>query len=71
MDKFLELMVDILDTEAEITMDTVLENIEEWDSLSMVSFAAMADIEYNKKVVASDIKKVQVVRDLYNLVAGE
>lgn len=71
VEKFLELLVEVLDTETEFTMDTVLETIEEWDSLSIVSFAAMADIEYGKKIVASDIKKAQIVKDLYNLVAVE
>ncbi|AIF53721.1 hypothetical protein [Pelosinus sp. UFO1] len=71
MDKFLEVLAEVLDTEAQFTMDTVLKTIEEWDSLSVVSFAAMADIEYGKKLVASDIKKAQTVKDLYNLVAVE
>lgn len=71
MDNFLELLVDLLDTEAEIGMDTLLEDIEQWDSLSIVSFAAMADIEYGKKIIATDLKKAKTVHDLYALVAVE
>ena len=32
---------EVLDTEMEISMDTLLGDIEEWDSLSVVSFIAM------------------------------
>lgn len=71
MEKFLQGFIEMLDTEAEVTMDSYVADIEEWDSLSIVSFVAMADINYGKKLVASDIRKVQTVSDLFNLVAGE
>ena len=40
---FIEKMMDILDAEEEITMDTQLDDVEEWDSLSVVSYVAMAN----------------------------
>lgn len=40
---FIEKMVDLMDTEDELTMDTNLLDIEEWDSLSFVSFIAFAN----------------------------
>ena len=33
---------DVLDTEMDIKMDTLLEDIDEWDSLSVVSFITFA-----------------------------
>ena len=36
-EQFLEEMVEVLQTEDEITMDTILEDLEEWDSLSIQS----------------------------------
>lgn len=68
MEKFIEEMVDILDSEEEITMDTVLDDLEEWDSLSLVSFMAMANAVYGKKIVPSDVKMAKTVADLYKLV---
>lgn len=68
MEQFIEKMVDILDSEEEITMDTVLEDLDEWDSLSLVSFMAMANAAYGKKVAAADVKMAKTVADLYDLV---
>lgn len=68
MEKFIEKMVDILDAEEEITMDTVLEDIEEWDSLSVVTYIAMANSSYGKKIDASEVRKASTIQDLYDLV---
>lgn len=64
---FLEKMVDILDSEMDITMDTKLNEIEEWDSLSAVGYVAMANTVCGKKVNPEDIKKAEYIKDLYNL----
>ena len=48
MEKFIEKMVDVLDSEEEITAETILSDLEEWDSLSVVSFMAMANAVYGK-----------------------
>ena len=45
---FIEKMVDLMDTEDDIQMDTALEDIEEWDSLSYVSFLAWCAKEAKK-----------------------
>ena len=66
--KFIEKMVDILDSEEEITMDSVLANIEEWDSLSIVSFLAMANTVFGKKIQAIDVRNAKTVNDLFELV---
>jgi acyl carrier protein len=71
MEKFLNQMVEILDTETEISLDSHLETIEEWDSLSVVSFLSMVDIEYSKQIKAADVKNAQTMRDLYNLILKE
>lgn len=60
--------MDILDCEQEITMKTVLADLEEWDSLSLVSFMAMANAAYGKKVILADVKMAKTVEDLYELV---
>lgn len=69
--KFIEELIELMDTEEELTMDSVLADIDEWDSLSYVAFLAMASTKTDKKVTPADVKAAVVVRDLYNLVAGE
>lgn len=68
MEQFLEKMIDILDCEQEVTMETELADLEEWDSLSLVSFMAMANAAYNKKVIPADVKMARTIADLYELV---
>lgn len=64
---FLEKMADILDAEDEISMDTQLDDIEEWDSLSVVSYVAMANTACGKKVNVKDVREAETIRDLYDL----
>lgn len=68
MKEFLSMMVDnILETDQEISEETQLANIAEWDSLAMVSFSAMA--QANGKLVSRDaIKSANTIRNLYDLV---
>jgi acyl carrier protein len=68
VDKFLSKMIEILDTEQLVQMDTELSAIEEWDSLSIISFLSMVDIEYGKKLVLSDIKLAKTIQDLFRLI---
>lgn len=68
-EKFLEKLQEILDIEESPSMETVLKEMEEWDSLSIVSFSAMADVECNKKIEANKIRSAKTIQDLYELLA--
>ena len=59
---------DILDTEMDVTMETKLADIEEWDSLGVVSFIAMAKAVCGKKVERTAIINAKTLQDLYTLV---
>ena len=63
---FIKKMVDIMDTEDEITMDSVLEEIEEWDSLSYVGFLSLCASTAKTKVHAPEVRAAKTVRDLYH-----
>lgn len=66
---FLTKMQDeVLDTEMEITMDTLLGDIEEWDSLSVVSFIAMAKASCGKKVERVAIINAKTIGELFVLI---
>ena len=64
---FLEKMTDILDAEDEISFNTNLGEIEEWDSLSIVSYIAMANAACGKKVDVKSVREAVTIQDLYNL----
>lgn len=59
---------DILDTDEEITMDTVLEDIEEWDSLAFVSFIAMAKVMNRNDIDRKAVRGAEKVGELYELI---
>ena len=66
-EKFLEQLSEILDSEETISFDTVLLDIEEWDSLSRVSFMAMANVRCGKLLKPQTVKEAKTVADLYSL----
>ena len=68
--KFIEELTETIDTEETLAMDTVLEDLEDWDSLSFVSFISMANTTYNKKISAEQVREAVTVADLYALVKG-
>ena len=68
--EFLDSLTELFDTKQAIEMDTRLEDIEEWDSLSFVSFAAMVNIKYDKELAVEDLEQAKTIYDLYMLVTN-
>ncbi len=67
--EFIEKMKDeVLDTESDISLDMPLEDVEEWDSLSFVSFIAMAKESGFTQVNRDSVNRAVTVRDLFELV---
>lgn len=69
--EFIKKMVDIMDTEDEITMDSVLADVEEWDSLSYVGFLSLCTKFAKTKVNAPEVREAKTIRDLYGLLTRE
>lgn len=67
--EFLEKLVDLMDIEDTITMDSTLNDIDEWDSLSLVAFLSLCTKYAKTKVNASEVREAQTVRDLYELLS--
>jgi acyl carrier protein len=51
----------------EISMDSELRNLPEWDSLAALGVIVMFDMEYQKVITGDDLEKAVTVGDLYNL----
>lgn len=58
---------EVLDTDQEITMESTLEELDEWDSLAFVSYIAMANTAAGKKVDRTAVQAAVTVGDLYAL----
>lgn len=62
--EFLEKMQDVLQMEDELTFDTVLEDLDEWDSLAMMATTAFLDKNFNLKLTFNDFKLFTTVEDI-------
>ncbi len=68
-DNFLELLAETIDTEMELEETTLLDEIDEYDSIAVLSLMSLYD-ELNVKVSPRDFENLKVVADLIEL-AGE
>lgn len=53
--------------EGSLTPETLLKNVEEWDSVAFLSFIAMMDDEFGKIVKGSVVREQKTVADLMAL----
>ncbi|AEL07094.1 acyl carrier protein [Xanthomonas campestris pv. raphani] len=51
----------------EVTVDTVLRDLPEWDSLAALGVIVMFDMEYGKTITGEDLTAAITVGDLYKL----
>ena len=63
-DDFLKEMVDVLQTEDEITLDTALADLDEWDSLAMMATMAFLDKAFGVKTTMKDYKDMKTIGDI-------
>ena len=66
-EEFVIKLADVMDTEAELNLSTRLADVEDWDSLSMVSFFSFCNSTLGKRLAPEQIKSAQTVEDLFNL----
>ncbi len=64
--EFLDKMMEIMDTEYPLAMDTKLDDVDEWDSLSYITFLTMCK-GMQKQVQPQAIKESKTVADLYDI----
>ncbi len=64
VEETLELTDDILLN----NINTPLDEIEEWDSLAIMSFVSLLDIEFKIEIEAEKLEDCKCPKDLYNLV---
>ena len=67
-DEFLNEMVEVLQTEDEITFDTILADLAEWDSLSVMATMAFLDKTFGVKTTMKDYKEMKTIGDIANKV---
>lgn len=64
----MELLAETLETETdEISEDTALADLDNWDSMTKLSLIVMFDDEFGKKITSEDIKKMETIKDILDL----
>lgn len=67
LDKKMELLAELFELEIdEFGPETLLDDLEEWDSLAAISYVVMMDEEFNKVANPSDIQGFKTVNDILN-----
>ncbi|PKP58944.1 acyl carrier protein [Candidatus Atribacteria bacterium HGW-Atribacteria-1] len=63
--------LEIEDENKEITLETDLRYVEEYDSLSVLAIIAMIDKNFGKQIPSSDFAKVTTISSLIDLIGIE
>ena len=63
--------LEIEDEDQEITLETYLKDLEEYDSLSVLSIIAMIDKNFGTQIPSLDFIKVTTVKSLMDLIGKE
>lgn len=65
MNELIEMLEEIMDVdEGTLEATTILDDLEEWDSLSTLSLMAEAKKNYGKKLSSDEIKNFVTVQDI-------
>jgi len=71
MEKFINLLRETLEIEEmDIVEDVKFRDLEEWDSLAVLSVLAMINEEYDITIPRSKFEKINTVGELYILTQG-
>ena len=65
---FIEDLEEILNVEESLTMETNLDDLEEWESLTALMFQSFVYKATGKAPEPADIAKAKTVKDLYEFV---
>lgn len=70
MDEFLSEMAEILEEDS-VSPDAELKSFESWDSLAVLSVAALADAQFGVNISAQEINEAETVEQLYQRIVAK
>lgn len=70
MDEFISFFRTLFDSDfsEELTPDTEFRYLDDWSSLLALDFIVKAQVKYGKNVHPLEMKKMETIEELYNLV---
>ncbi len=63
--------LEIEDEDQEITLETNLKELEEYDSLGVLSIIVLIDKNFGKQIPSSDFIKITTIKNLLDLIGKE
>lgn len=63
--------VDFQDVVEDVSPDTRLDSLPEWDSLAALGVIVMCDMEYGVTIIGNDLKSSVTVGDIYACVVAK
>ena len=63
-EEFLNEMVEVLQTEEELSFETVLDDLDEWDSLSVMATMAFLEKSFGVKTTMKDYHEMKTIGDI-------
>ena len=67
-EEFLEEMHEVLQTEEELSFESVLETLEDWDSLAVMATMAFLDKKFAVITTMSDYREIKTIEDIAKMV---
>ncbi len=68
----LAILEDMMELEkGTLAPETELNDLEEWDSLSALSFVVMLGDEFGRKVTGQEVRNMETVQDMLNIMERE
>lgn len=69
MNQFIENFLTAVDFQeaVDVTAETILKDLPEWDSLAALGVIVMFDVEYGKTISGDDLKACNTISDLHKL----
>lgn len=65
LNKKMELLADLFELEvSNFSPETILDDLEEWDSLAAISYVVMMDEEFGIVANPADIKEFKTIQDI-------
>ncbi len=69
--EFLVEFQDTIQSEETITQDTILADLEEWESMAVMSSIAWFELNLEVKVAYADFENLKTIQDIINLAQGK
>lgn len=63
-EEFIEQMQDVLQTDVKLAYETVLNDLDEWDSLSIMATMAFLDKNFGVKTAIKDYREMTTIGDI-------